>query len=212
MEALPMVRSIWKRTLVTTFAWAGLAWAQQPISSAPAAKPGETTGQTFTVQEAGKAGQKCKVLKTWKTHDGKIAYQVQALDTGEMMTIVETGSARDMVGTQGGTGTHAQAVATRIFHWGLERMPPPGTPVPPVEEFYKMPSSMSDSQPKKLASTELPSAGKPIAPTYSEPGKSSTFFPWFSRSTPAQPAPMPANLPQPSVLNSTPTPQSTTAL
>ncbi len=166
----------------------------------------------FTVQEAGKAGQKCKVLKTWKTPDGKIAYQVQALNTGEMMTIVETGPSRDMVGTQVGNGSHAQAVATRIFHWGLERMPPPGTPVPPVEEFHTMPPSMSDSQPKKLASTEQPNTGKSIAPTYSEPAKSSTFFPWFSRSTPPQPAPMPANLPQPSVLNSTPAPQSTTAL
>src|SRR5438874_11996789 len=91
-EAYPMVRSVWKRTLVTTFAWAGLAWAQQPIpSSGPAAKPAESTVQYFTVQEIGKTGQKCKVLKTWKTPEGKIAYQVQALDTGEVMTGVESG-------------------------------------------------------------------------------------------------------------------------
>ena len=76
-----MVRSIWKRALVTTFAWASLAWAQQPIpSTGPAANPGESTGQTFTVQEAGKVGQKCKILKSWKTPEGKTAYQVQAMD------------------------------------------------------------------------------------------------------------------------------------
>src|SRR5438445_11780639 len=135
-----MVRSIWKRTLVTTFAWAGLAWAQQPIpSSGPAAKPGENTGQTFTVQEAGKTGQKCKVLKAWKTPDGKTAYQVQALDTGEMMTIIENGSVKDLPGVQAGNGSRVQAVATRIFHWGMERMPPPGTPVPPIEDCRRMP-------------------------------------------------------------------------
>src|SRR5438105_13032149 len=100
-----MVRSIWKRTLVTTFAWAGLAWAQQPIpSSVPATKPGESVGQTFTVQEMGKAGQKCKVLKTWKTPDGKTAYQVQALDTSEMMTIVESGPVKNLSASQAGNG------------------------------------------------------------------------------------------------------------
>src|SRR5258708_4788311 len=113
-----MVRSIWRRTLVTTFAWASLAWAQQPIpSTGPAAKPGESTGQTFTVQEAGKAGQKCKILKSWKTPEGKTAYQVQATDTGEMMTIVETGTVKNVAGGQSGNVSRAQAVATRIFHW-----------------------------------------------------------------------------------------------
>src|SRR5262249_32796680 len=38
-ETSPMVRSIWKRTLVTTLAWAGLAWAQPPLpSTSPTAK------------------------------------------------------------------------------------------------------------------------------------------------------------------------------
>src|SRR5438105_14002124 len=77
-ETCLMARSIWKRTLVTLFASAGLAWAQQPMASSdPRALPAQSTAQTFTVQEPGKVGQKCKVLKTWKTADGKTAYQVQ---------------------------------------------------------------------------------------------------------------------------------------
>jgi hypothetical protein len=197
--------------------------------SSTGAKPGESTGQTFTVQEAGKPGQKCKVLKTWKTHEGATAYQVQALDTGEMMTIVETGGVKNLPGIQ---GSHAQAVATRIFHWGLERMPPAGTPTPPVEDMKRMPAALPDPEPKKLFSAERPEAAKPnpepklmaaehpesIRPipvrpevtrltttvTQPEPAKSTTLFPWLHRSAEPQVSQMPTNLPQPSALASSP--------
>ena len=54
-----MVRSIWKKALVTTFAWAALARAQQPITApGPAAQPAQSSMQSFTVQEAGRPGQK----------------------------------------------------------------------------------------------------------------------------------------------------------
>jgi len=217
-----MVRSIWKRTLVTTFAWASLAWAQQPIPSAgPAAKPGESTGQTFTVQEAGRPGQKCKILKSWKTPEGKTAYQVQAMDTGEMMTIVETGTVKNLA--QSGNGSRAQAVATRIFHWGLERMPPAGTPMPPIEDLRKMPSALPDPEPKKMVSTDHLEAGKPPAPPRPEvtkvttaispePAKRSRLFPWFSRTTEPQVSDMPTSLPQPHTWGSSPVPQPTTTL
>src|SRR5205823_5061004 len=115
-ETCLMARSIWKRTLVTLFASAGLAWAQQPMASSdPRALPAQSTAQTFTVQEPGKVGQKCKVLKTWKTPDGKTAYQVQTANTGDMMTIVESGPVTNLPAS-GGSQVHA--VATRIFHWG----------------------------------------------------------------------------------------------
>jgi hypothetical protein len=219
-----MVRSIWRRTLVTTFAWAGLAWAQQPIlSTGPAAKPGESTGQTFTVQEAGKAGQKCKILKSWKTPEGKTAYQVQALDTGEMMTIVETGMGKNLSTEQAGNASRVQAVATRIFHWGLERMPPAGTPMPPIEDLRKMPSALPDPEPKKMVSMDHLEAGKPTAlprpevtkvttVTPPEPAKRSRLFPWFSRTTEPQVSETPTSLPQPHTLASSPAPQPTTTL
>src|SRR2546428_511452 len=114
-----MVRSYWKRTLVTSLAWAGLAWGQQPVSSppkAPTSAPAEQSERTLTVQETGKAPLKCKILKTWRTTTGATAHQVQALATGEMITIVETGTAAPL--TSQGPGSRLQAVSTRIYHWG----------------------------------------------------------------------------------------------
>lgn len=202
-----MVRSIWKRALVTSVAWTSLAWAQQPMpSSGPAAKPVQTTGQYFTVQEPGKAGQKCKVLKTWKTPEGKTAYQVQTVDTGEMMTIVETG-----VGTtspSSGNGPQVQAVATRIFHWGSDRTPPAGTPMPPAEYVQSVPITTPRSEPARPASVApaqpmhvqtLPQSGATRFPVVTEteparPGLLSRLFPWAAESrteeTIVSPAPM----------------------
>jgi hypothetical protein len=80
----------------------------------------------MTVQEQGKPGQKCKVLKSWMTEEGSRAFEVQALQTGEIMTIVESGSAAPAVGP-----SRARAMATRIFHWGRNDIPPEGTPLPP---------------------------------------------------------------------------------
>jgi hypothetical protein len=91
------------------------------------AAAGETV---ITVQEAGKPAQRCKVLKTWKMKDGSIASQVQALDTGETMTIVEDGKG-DVV-TQSVSGGPIRDVASRIFHWGRGK-PPAGVPMPPDE-------------------------------------------------------------------------------
>jgi hypothetical protein len=128
-----MVRSLWKRTLVTTLACAGIVCAQQTVSTTSTAKdskPAEKAMRIITVQESGKPGQKCKIVKSWKMPDGATAFQVQALDTGEMMTIVENGKPKDL---QGGRGSSRyQAVSTRIFHWGKNETPPAGTPVPPA--------------------------------------------------------------------------------
>jgi hypothetical protein len=154
-----MARSIWKRTLITLFASAGLAWAQQPIASSdPRAVPAQSAGHTFTVQEPGKVGQKCKVLKTWKTADGKTAYQVQAVNTGEMMTILESGPVTNLP-SSGGSQVHA--VATRIFHWGSDMKPPAGTPVPPFEDIHSMPPAMPVREPAKITSAAQPESAKP---------------------------------------------------
>jgi hypothetical protein len=190
-----MVRSIWKRTLVTTFAWAGLAWAQQPItSSGPAEKPAQSPGQYFSVREPGKTGQKCKVIRSWKTPEGKTAYQVQALDTGEMMTIVETGEATNQSLYQAGNRLRVQAVASRIFHWGSDRRPPPGTPLPPIETVQTMPSAAPRPEVAKMASMAHPDPAKPpasaqseptkpLVPAHTESSKSTATLPWLSRTT-----------------------------
>jgi hypothetical protein len=51
-----------------------------------------------SVGAASLAIQKCKVVQAWKTPEGQAADQVQALDTGEMMTIVTTGEATTLAG------------------------------------------------------------------------------------------------------------------
>src|SRR6266446_956695 len=127
-----MARSIWKNTLVASLAWAGFGWAQQPANyftnPVPAAPASE---RILTVQENGKPSHKCKMLSSWQTSDGATAYKVQALDTGETMTIVESGPITSVPGSRAGTRMHA--VATRIFHWTHAKTPPPEAPMPPGE-------------------------------------------------------------------------------
>ena len=127
-----MVRSIWRKTLVTAVACAGLASAQQPtVSPNPptASAPAPAQEQFVTVQETGKSPQRCKVISSWKTAEGATAYKVKALDTGEILTIIESGTAT--TGTQ--PGRRMQTVAMRIFHWGRDNNPPAGVPMAPNE-------------------------------------------------------------------------------
>src|SRR5438552_17966233 len=91
-ETCAMVRSKWRRTLAATLAWAGLACGQQRWAvwaQAPAPAPLDRTERVITGQETGKPAQKCKLLKSWRTPEGAQAYQVQALDSGGLMTIAE---------------------------------------------------------------------------------------------------------------------------
>lgn len=113
-----MVRSTWKKSLIASLAWAGMAWGQQPAPVPAPSKP-----RTLTVREEGKAPLKCKLLNAWKTADGLRAYQVQALEGGETLTIVEVAAA---------TAADPKAVTTRIYHWGQSTTPPPGAPVAPA--------------------------------------------------------------------------------
>jgi hypothetical protein len=110
-------------------ATAGLVCGQQ-APPLPASAPGAEE-KTITVQEPGKAPQKCKVVRAWQTAAGAMAYQVKALDTGETMTIEESGPAAPAVAPP--PGSHMKALATRIFHWGSNNTPPEGTPMPPPD-------------------------------------------------------------------------------
>jgi hypothetical protein len=113
-----MVRSYWVGAVVVGLAWSGIGLGQTLVPS------GTGPDQFVTIQETGKPGQRCKILRTWRQADGSQAYQLQALDTGELMTVVETH-------TPAGVGQRARTVATRIFHWTGSNTPPPGSPVPP---------------------------------------------------------------------------------
>src|SRR6266542_6445602 len=120
-----MVRSNWVTTLVVALASTGLVWGQQPIKPPAASEP----PKTFKVQEMGKPARECAILKTWTTSDGAKAYQVQAMDNGEVMTIVQNLQAPPASAAP--TEGKARAMATNIYHWGRNGTPPQGTPVPP---------------------------------------------------------------------------------
>jgi hypothetical protein len=140
-----MVRSIWSKTLVSAVACAGLASAQQPtVSPNPPTVPAPASAQEqfVTVQETGKPAQRCKVISSWKTADGATAYKVKALDTGEILTIIESGAAT--TGTQ--PGRRMQTVAMRIFHWGRDNNPPAGVPMAPNEVVRTSPPVVGTQQ------------------------------------------------------------------
>jgi hypothetical protein len=119
-ESDAMVRSVWIAAVVVGLAWTGLAEAQ---SSAPA---GSAIAERYiTVREEGKLPQRCKLLKSWREANGVPAFQVQVVDSGELMTIVGSGPPAE--------GGNPRALSTRIFHWGSDNKPPAGAPLPPTQ-------------------------------------------------------------------------------
>jgi hypothetical protein len=130
-----MVRSLWIGAMVVGLAVIGLAWSQtssqvQPGSAAAPTGPqanasvGLPRERFLTVQEAGKGPQRCKLLKSWRNSNGSTAYQVQAVATGEIMTLTEDPR------PQGTSGTGSRTLATHIFHW-KNNVPPREVPAPP---------------------------------------------------------------------------------
>jgi hypothetical protein len=80
----------------------------------------------MVLHENGKS-TRCRVLQSWQLPDGKSAHQLQALDNGEMITIVDD----QPPGSPSANG-RGKGMPKRIFHWGLRNgTPPPGVPVPP---------------------------------------------------------------------------------
>ncbi len=120
-----MVRSLWKAAVVVGLAWTGLAWAQTSSPTQPE--------RYMTVREEGGAPQRCKLLKTWREPNGSAAYEVQAVQSGEVMTIIEAGQPAT-------NPSGARSLATRIFHWGRGNRPPADAPTsPPGAQVFAAP-------------------------------------------------------------------------
>src|SRR5438105_4627588 len=119
-----MVRLKWKRTAVAAVAWAGLAWGQ----SAEMPSPMLSHPRVITVQDLGKAAQRCRVLRSWRETNGMVAFEVQSISTGERMTVVESSAISARAGSQ--PGSRMESMTTRIYHWS-GATPPPGAPLPP---------------------------------------------------------------------------------
>lgn len=132
-----MVRSRWIKAVLATLVSTGLAWGQSAGPSSPQ-PPDDPTGRIITVNEAGKPGQKCRVVKWWVDDKGNKVWQVEALDTGEVMTIIASGA--PVMGEPPAAG-RPKALRTQIFHWGRDRTPPPGAPLPPGTAYAGGPGS-----------------------------------------------------------------------
>jgi len=72
----------------------------------------------MTLHENGKS-VRCRVLATWQTANNKTAHQLQALDSGEMMTLEEDGPPTSVAGAR-----PIKALPMRVFHWGRSMTPP----------------------------------------------------------------------------------------
>ncbi|GIW80564.1 MAG: hypothetical protein KatS3mg105_2371 [Gemmatales bacterium] len=125
-----MFRNRWTATVLVA-----VISAAQAVPQTMTPSPVPTSSQIITVKEPGKPDQRCRILKSWVEPDGSVAFEVQALDTGEKMTIVQ---ASDAVPLKNGTRPGkemVQAMRSRIYHWIRNTVPPPGAPLaPPVVE------------------------------------------------------------------------------
>jgi hypothetical protein len=155
--------------------------AQQPSKSdSSAAKP--ASGPVITLQEQGKPAHKCRLVKSWKTAEGAKAYLVVAIDTNEKMTIVESGPATTVPGTE--SSTRARAVATKIYHWKKDDVSPTGAPVVPAEVVV---ASTPVCCPPAPATSCEPCATPTTHVAEAETPKRSVFRPrtWFQQDEPA---------------------------
>ncbi len=111
--------------VVLMLACVGLAWSQTPAPT-----PVAGTGERFiTLHEDGK-GLRCRVIANWPLENGAKAYQLQAVESGESITIVEEGPGTTM--QEPLLGGKLQSQPMRIFHWGTSKTPPPGVPAAPI--------------------------------------------------------------------------------
>jgi hypothetical protein len=135
-----MVRSIRIAAVVVGLAWTGLAGAQMSAQPGAAPRP-----RYMIVREEGKPPQRCLVLKTWQHTNGLPVFQVQAVDTGEVITVVGPGPL--------GEGGDSRRMLSRLYRWGPDNIQPEGAPVPPPY------APRSDS----VVATSVPATPQPSA-------------------------------------------------
>src|SRR5581483_8442648 len=126
-----MVRANWKGLVGLGLIATGLvAWG---VASAEE--------RTLTVNEPGQPPLRCRVVQSWTEPNGSRAFQVQAISSGEMLTVVATAHAE-------GAPKPGKPVATRIYHWADGKSSPPGAPVPPARPaaFASKPSPVRQAQ------------------------------------------------------------------
>ncbi|HVS39143.1 MAG TPA: HEAT repeat domain-containing protein [Gemmataceae bacterium] len=151
-----MVRSLWVGPVFGVLALSGLAEGQS-TPSVPAAA-GASKDRIVVVQESGKPAQRCKVLKMWTEPDGTPAFQVEALDTGELITIEEADANAPR------PGVVVRSACMRVFHWGVMGPAPVGTPEPPsnaVVVGYPIDIHPPAPEPSRIAAAAKPAPAQP---------------------------------------------------
>ena len=132
-----MVRKIWIASLLVAFTGGSFslvkALASQPVQSV-------VKERTITVNEDGKAPRKCKVLKEWTTLNGNRAFQVEALDNGEYMTV------EVMKGNN----------SSKIYHWTNKTTPPQNSPRPTDNPVKTDSSRTVEARPAIRNNNDLP--------------------------------------------------------
>ncbi len=212
-----MVWSNWQKAIsrgavLVLLLGSGLAWTQSP--DRPAADPAE---RIMVVHENGKS-TRCRVLESWQLPDGRVAHLLEALDTGERITIV------DDQAPAGDRVVNPRAMPKRIFSWGLGRKTPPeGSPVPPqlrqdsgivIKNETPPPSGAVPIQGpaiiNRVDEKVIGGAEAPIIPIRDEPSKTNTkllprLFPKLDRSAEPQVVDFPKQGPgAPLVINELP--------
>ena len=92
-------------------------------TTAPKSGSTKTIERIVTVNENGKT-IRCRIVETWQLANGTMAHKLQAIESGEYMTIIDDPA---------GASPNSKGAAKQIFHWGLKnRTPPAGVPAPPV--------------------------------------------------------------------------------
>jgi len=164
--------SKWSAAGVMMLASAGSTWSQAPSSTsavnpttAPqpslAAKVADGAAERFmTLHENGKS-TRCRIVSSWKTSEGASAYQIQAIDGGEMITSVADGpeaAAKD-------AAAKSNALPMRIYHWGRSRVAPPGVPTNPGTAKTTMPVAPPSAPVTLVSATSASPSPAPVATT-----------------------------------------------
>jgi hypothetical protein len=146
-----MARSFWIGTLVGVLA-----------CTAPGLAAVVPQERIVTLRETGKPALKCRVLKCWIDKDGCKICEVQAVDGGERLTIVEKKATGD-----GSSSGGAKAPVTQVYHWEGSDTPPKGAPGAPPSAIVV---GVAVPAVSKAAST-TPPAAKPTTPAVKSESK-----------------------------------------
>lgn len=147
--------AMWRGATLVLLFGAGWAWTQT-------LPPPASADRIMVVHENGRS-TRCRVLESWQLPDGRVAHLLQAVETGENITIVDDQPPPADVDPQ---GRSVRTMQKRIFAWGPGRTAPPeGSPLPPHFRIESGVTSKTEAEPPLGALPPLPSQGPVIINT-----------------------------------------------